>query len=61
MKPEHKMRRLIIREWMALPREKRATREQVRAFAEAAAGRVPGTGDPSVKVMGWLNSRLNRP
>ncbi|SDR51785.1 hypothetical protein SAMN05444161_5110 [Rhizobiales bacterium GAS191] len=61
MKPEHEVRRVIIREWMSLPKEKRTTREQAAAFAKGAAGRVPGAGDPAAKVMAWLNSRLDRP
>jgi hypothetical protein len=34
---EHETRRKIIREWMALPKSKRQTKEQVAAFAEKAA------------------------
>jgi hypothetical protein len=40
---DHETRRKIIREWMALPRDKRHTEEQVVAFAKRAtqAKRVP--------------------
>ena len=31
---DHEMRRKIIREWMALPKEKRQIEEQVAAFAK---------------------------
>ena len=31
---DHETRRKIIREWMALPKEKRQTEEQVAAFAK---------------------------
>jgi hypothetical protein len=33
---DHETRRKIIREWMALPKEKRQTEEQVAAFAKKA-------------------------
>ena len=33
---DHEIRRKIIREWMALPKEKRQTEEQVAAFAKKA-------------------------
>src|SRR6266849_3199423 len=33
MRPEHDARRAIIREWMSLPGDKRATEEQAAAFA----------------------------
>ena len=33
---DHETRRKIIREWMALPKEKRQTEEQVVAFAKKA-------------------------
>jgi hypothetical protein len=31
---DHETRRKIIREWMALPKDKRHTEEQVEAFAK---------------------------
>jgi hypothetical protein len=34
---DHETRRKIIREWMALPKEKRQTEEQAAAFAKKAA------------------------
>ena len=34
---DHETRRKIIREWMALPKDKRQTEEQVAAFAKTAA------------------------
>ena len=34
---DHETRRKIIREWMALPKDKRQTEEQVTAFAKTAA------------------------
>jgi hypothetical protein len=36
MKPEHETRRKIIREWMALPKDKRQTEEQAKPFAKKA-------------------------
>jgi hypothetical protein len=61
MKPEHGVRRIIIREWMSLAKEKRQTEEQVMDFAKKVADRVPCSGDPYRKVMGWLLPRLDRP
>jgi hypothetical protein len=61
MKPEHDVRRVVIREWMSLPKERRSTKEQAAAFAQAAAGRIPGPGDQAAKFMAWLGSRLNKP
>src|SRR5437868_4263411 len=43
MKPEHEMRRKIIREWMSLPRDKRQTEEQARPFAKKAMDRMRST------------------
>ena len=37
---DHETRRKIIREWMALPKEKRQTEEQVAAFAKKAASKT---------------------
>jgi hypothetical protein len=36
---DHEIRRKIIREWMALPQDKRQTEEQVAAFAKKAVQR----------------------
>ncbi len=41
MKPEHETRRKIIREWMALPKDKRQTEEQAKPFAKKAMERIP--------------------
>jgi hypothetical protein len=32
MKPRHEERRKIIREWMAFPKDKQQTKEQLEAF-----------------------------
>ena len=47
---DHETRRRIIREWMALPKEKRQTEEQVAAFAKKGgpAKRVPSQSTRSV-------------
>jgi hypothetical protein len=34
MEADHETRRKIIRQWMALPKDKRQTKEQVVAFAK---------------------------
>jgi hypothetical protein len=60
MKPEHEMRRKIIREWMSLPRDKRQTEEQAKPFAKKAMGRIPSSGDPYRQIMGWLLPRIGK-
>jgi hypothetical protein len=60
MRPEHEMRRKIIREWMSLPRDKRQTEEQARPFAKKAAERIPSRGDPYRRVMSWLLPRTEK-
>ena len=68
---DHETRRKIIREWMALPKDKRQTEEQVAAFARKAAQqnefhssrRDPHQKfrrDPFEKVMGWLLPRASK-
>lgn len=65
---DHETRRRLIREWMALPTDKRKTVEQVAAFARKAAEqnkfhtsrRDPSRKfrrDPYEKLMGWLLPR----
>jgi hypothetical protein len=60
MKPEHEMRRKIIREWMALPTDKRQTEEQAKPFAKKAMERIPSSGDPYRRVMSWLLPRTGK-
>jgi hypothetical protein len=68
---DHETRRKIIREWMALPKDKRQTEEQVAAFAKTAvqhhefqsSRRDPDQKfrrDPFEKVMGWLLPRAGK-
>ena len=61
MRPEHDARRAIIREWMALPKEKRQTEEHAAAFAKKAVERVRCSGDPCRRIMSWLLPRLAKP
>ena len=61
MKPEHETRRKIIREWMALPKDKRQTEEQAKPFAKKAMERIPSSGDPYRQIMGWLLPRIGKP
>ena len=52
MEADHETRRKIIREWMALPKDKRQTEEQVAAFAKKAAEQNKfhrSRRDPNVK------------
>ena len=60
--PDHAARRTIIREWMALPRDKRASNDQAQAFAAKAAERhdLKSPGDRSAHVMAWLMPRVGR-
>jgi hypothetical protein len=68
---DHETRRKLVREWMALPKDKRQTEEQVAAFAKTAAQknefhrsrRDPSRKfrrDPHQKLMGWLLPRAGK-
>ena len=61
MKPEHQERRKIIREWMALPRDKRQTEAQVDAFARKAMGRIAFRPDPYRQIVSWVLARAGKP
>jgi hypothetical protein len=61
MRPEHEARRKILREWMSQPKEKRQTKEQAEAFAKKVMERVPCSGDPYQRVIGWLVPRIGKP
>jgi hypothetical protein len=57
------IRRAVIREWMALPRDKRQTVEQAASFAEKAAQghALPRSRrDPHWVMMSWLRPRTGR-
>ena len=57
---KQEIRRAVIREWMALPREQRLNAEQAAAFAAGAIQRhqLPRTRRPPIEVMmGWLLAR----
>jgi hypothetical protein len=62
MKPEHAPRRLIIREWMSLPKEGRQNREQAVAFAVKAAEKhvFRCSGERAQRIMGWLLPRTGK-
>jgi hypothetical protein len=58
------IRRAVIREWMALPRDKRQSVEQAANFAEKAAQghALPRSRcDPHRVMMSWLLPRTGRP
>ena len=60
---EHETRRKIIRQWMALPKDKRQTEKQVATLAEKAAQENEfrrSRRDPYQKVMGWLLPRAGK-
>jgi len=57
------VRRAVIREWMAMTRDKRSTREQAAAFAKTVVQRhrLPaGRRNPYTVVMGWLLPRIGK-
>jgi hypothetical protein len=59
-----KVRRAVVREWMALAREKRQSGGQALAFASAAVHRhsLPRSRQtPHSVIMGWLRPRTGRP
>jgi len=61
MRPDHDLRRKVIRQWMLLPRSQRRTRAQAEEFAAkilAANTFGPGHNEPRLRVMGWLSSRM---
>jgi hypothetical protein len=71
MAEDHKMRRKIIREWMALATDKRQTEEQAVVFAKKASQQNQfhrSRRDPDhqfrrtsyEKVLGWLAPRAGR-
>jgi hypothetical protein len=63
MRPEHDVRRKIIREWMALPRDRRQTQDQASAFAlKAVETHMTGRrgDDPYWRIMTWLSPRTGR-
>jgi hypothetical protein len=58
------IRRVVIREWMALPRDKRQTEEQTAGFAAKALQRheLPRSRNDVYQVMmGWLLPRTGKP
>jgi hypothetical protein len=63
MKPEHDVRRKVIREWMSLPRDKRQTQEQASSFAvKAVETNAIGRSreDPYRRIMAWLLPRTGK-
>ena len=61
---KQEIRRAVIREWMALPCDKRQTAEQTASFAVKAVHRheLPRGRDDAYQVMmGWLLPRTGKP
>jgi hypothetical protein len=61
---KHEIRRTVIREWMALPRDKRQTEEQAAGFAaKTLQGReLPRSRrEPHQVMMRWLLPRTGKP
>jgi hypothetical protein len=60
---DQETRRKIIRQWRALPKEKRQTAEQAAEFAKKAVGDNElqrSRRDPYERVMSWLLPRIGR-
>ena len=60
---DHETRRKIIRQWMALPKDKRQTADQAAAFAKRAVEQNKfqrSSREPYDRIMGWLLSRVGR-
>ena len=58
------IRRTVIREWMALPRDKRQTEAQTADFAAKAVQRhqLPRSRrDPNQVMMSWVLPRTGKP
>jgi hypothetical protein len=54
---DYETRRKIIRQWMALPKDKRQTAEQAAAFAKQAVEQNElqrDRRDPYQRMIGWL-------
>jgi len=61
---KQEIRRAVIREWMALPRDRRQTEEQTADFAAKALQHheLPrNRRNPYRVMMGWLLPRTGRP
>ena len=61
---KQEIRRAVIREWMALPHDKRQTEEQTTSFAVNAVQRheLPRSRNDAYKVMmAWLLPRTRKP
>ena len=60
---ERPIRRRIIRQWMALPRDRRQTMDQITDFAEKAARQgefARSRRDPRQKITEWLLPRIGK-
>jgi hypothetical protein len=60
---DHETRRKIIRQWMALPKDRRQTVEQAAAFSQRAKEQNQlqrSRRDPYERVMGWLLPRTGK-
>lgn len=60
----HDIRRTVVRDWMALPRDKRQTEAQAAGFAAKTLQRYElprSRRDPYRVMMGWLLPRTGRP
>jgi hypothetical protein len=57
------VRRLVISEWLSLPREKRTTKLQAVEFALRATKRYQFKcdGEPYREIVGWVSLHVGKP
>ena len=60
--PDHDIRRTVIREWMALPKAQRQSKDQAAAFVGKASERhaLKTPGDATTRMASWLAPRVGR-
>ena len=60
--PDHEARRIVIREWMALPTKQRASADQASSFVTKAQERhvLKDHGDTAARMLGWILPRVGR-
>jgi hypothetical protein len=62
MKTAHDVRRVIIRDWMSLPPEKRATAAQATGFATKTGetNEFQCSGDRGETILKWVLPRIGK-
>jgi len=57
---DHETRRRIIREWMALPKDKRNTEEHVVAFAKRRFSKTSSIAVDAIRTINFVATRTRR-